>query len=96
MRGSIFVVWTQMGGMERRSLYPKATAAKIALAEGITKFFGGKITYNDFTGRSRKFPTLKDFTGEGNTAFYRYQKALESLKPLTQADMDRCAKYAAY
>ena len=60
-------------GLERRTLYPKATAAKIALAEGITKFFGGKIVYNDFTGKSRKFPTLKDFKGERDYRFYRVQ-----------------------
>ena len=82
--------------MERRSLYPKASAAKIALAEAIAKFFGGEFLYNDYNGRKRKFPTLKKFTGEREAEYYRFQKALEALKPLTQADIDRCAKHAAY
>ena len=83
-------------GLENRSLCPKATAAKIALAEGITKFFGGKIVYNDATDKKRTFKSPADFTGENDAAFYRYQTALENLKPLTQKDIDRCAKYAAY
>jgi len=83
-------------GLERRSLYPKATAAKIALAEGITKFFGGKIVYNDSTDKKASFKPLASFTQESNAAFYRFQNALESLKPLTKADIERCAKYAAY
>ena len=83
-------------GLESRGLYPKATAEKIALAEGITKFFGGRIVYNDCTDRKRTFKTLIDFKGESDKAFYRYQTALEKLKPLTQKDIDRNAKYAAY
>jgi hypothetical protein len=83
-------------GLEARLLYPKATAAKIALAEGITKFFGGKIVYNDCSDKKRTFPSPLDFKGESDASFYRFQKALEELKPLTQKDVDRCAKYAAY
>lgn len=83
-------------GLESRSLYPKAKAAQIALAEGITKFFGGRITYNDCTDKKRSFASPADFTKETNTSFYAFQNALESLKPLTQKDVDRCQKYAAY
>jgi hypothetical protein len=83
-------------GLENRSLYPKATAAKIALAEGITKFFGGKIEYNDSTGQKHTFKSPASFIGESDASFYRYQNALEALRPLTQKDIDRCAKYAAY
>lgn len=83
-------------GLETRFLYPKATAAKIALAEGITKFFGGRIIYNDCTDEKHRFLSRLDFIGESDKSFYRFQTALLELKPLTQKDIDRCAKYASY
>lgn len=83
-------------GIERKSLYPKATAAKIALAEAITKFFGGKITYNDCTDESASFPIRRWIGDESNAAFERFQVELMELKPLGKQDIDRCAKYAAY
>lgn len=83
-------------GLENRSLYPKATAAKIALAAGLAKFFGGKGVYNDCSDKKMNFPSRLNFIGETDPAFYRYQDALLALKPLTQKDIDRCAKYASY
>jgi len=83
-------------GLEKRSLYPKATAAKIALAEGIVKFFGGAGVYNDCTDKKMRFLSRLDFKGEDDASFYRFQDALLALKPLKQKDIDRCAKYASY
>lgn len=83
-------------GLENRSLYPKATAAKIALALAITKFFGGRITYNDSSGKKRTFLSPFDFKPETDKAFYAFETALEALKPLTVKDIKQCEKYAAY
>jgi hypothetical protein len=82
-------------GLETRSFYPKASAAKIALIRGIVKFFGGKITYNDSTDEGRTYPR-KIKKGESDKAFYQFQDALLKLKPLTQQDIDDCQQYAAY
>lgn len=91
--GFSYALWY---GLEARSIYPKASAAKIALAAGLAKFFGGKGVYNDCTDKKMYFPSRLNFIGENDPAFYRYQDALLALKPLTQKDIDRCAKYASY
>jgi hypothetical protein len=83
-------------GLERKSLYPKATAAKIALAEGICKFFGGTIVYNDATDAKRTFPCPGYIGAEDGKAWYRLQQAILDLKPLTTKDIERNQKHAAY
>lgn len=82
--------------LEDRSLYPKCTAAKIALALGIVKFFGGRITYNDAEGPTRSFKTPRYIGAENGKPYDELQKAMLALKPLTQKDIGRVRKYAAY
>lgn len=83
-------------GLESKTLYPKATAAKIALAEGICKFFGGKIVYNDCTDKKRTFPAPSYIGASDAKPWERLHQALFDLAPLTDADLKRCAKHAAY
>lgn len=91
--GGYYRLWY---GLESKSLYPKATAAKIALAEGICKFFGGRITYNDATGAARSFKAPAYIGAEDGKPWYRLQQALLDIKPLTQKDIERNQKHAAY
>ena len=83
-------------GIENRFLYPRATAAKIALCVGLVKFFGGSITYNDAEGKKRTFKPPRYIGAEDGKPWRQYQDAQLALKPLTQKDIDRCRKYAAY
>lgn len=85
-------------GIEGRTLYPRASAAKIALAEALTKFFGGRIDHNDSdAARDKNYPMPKYLADLNNDAnFDRLQRALMNLKPLTKKDIERCKKYAAY
>ena len=83
-------------GLENRFLYPKATAAKIALAHGIVKFFGGKIKWNDAIGKSSTFPTPRYIGAENGKPWYQLQDAILALKPLTQSDVDAMNQWASY
>lgn len=91
--GTPYALWY---GLENRFIYPKASAAKIALASGLVKFFGGKGYYNDCSDKKFNFKSRLNFKGGTEASFYRYQDALLALKPLTQKDIDRCKKYAGY
>jgi hypothetical protein len=84
-------------GLEQRSLYPKATAEKIALTLALVKFFGGEITYNDAScDGPETFPVPKYIGAQGGKEWQRLHQEILDLKPLTQADIDACKKWAAY
>lgn len=92
-RNNLYPLWY---GLESKVLYPKATAAKIALAEGICKFFGGRIIYNDATDKKRTFQTPRYIGATNGKKWERLHQALFDLTPLSTADLKRCTKYAAY
>lgn len=83
-------------GLENRYIGPKATAAKIALTEALCKFFGGKMVYNDSTGKKRTFPAPPYIGAQDGKPWKTLHQAFLDIKPLTEKDMKRVEKHAAY
>jgi hypothetical protein len=83
-------------GLESRWFNPKATAAKIALAKGIVKFFGGKITYNDSTDKEEIFKAPSYIGAADGFPWQRLHQEIIDLPPLSIRNINECEKWAAY
>lgn len=80
------------------SIIPKCTAAKIALCVGLVKFFGGTVDFNDCDSvniNMRKTPRKPIAPSDGKP-WVNFQKAMDTIKPLTEKDAERVKKWAAY
>lgn len=80
-----------------RLLMPPSTAWWIAVGRGLVAFFGGSVVASDCDGKTiyRK-PKQKDIHAEDGAAWYRLQNRLLTVKPLTEEDIKKCEKWAAY
>ena len=81
-----------------RGLYPKSTAAKIALCVGIVQCFGGKVDFNDCDTKSVNYRAKPfKYTGaQDGDEWNRLQDRIMAVKPLTNQDMEKYIPWAAY
>jgi hypothetical protein len=79
-------------------LYPKCTAAKIALCKAVVIFFGGSVDYNDSdrVEVNLRAETRLPVNHSDDAAFADFQEALWRLPALTPADIQAVAEWAAY
>ncbi len=80
------------------TMIPKSTPAKIALCKAVVIFFGGRLDYNDCDSVDVNLVVepRADVAPTDGKAWNDFQEALWNIKPLTQADIDTVARWAAY
>ena len=80
-------------------MIPPSTAYWIAVGLKLCKFFGGSVRYNDCDSlRAERYfkRPRKDNAPSDGKPWKDFQKEMFNLKPLTQKDLDRAGKVAAY
>lgn len=82
----------------QRGLGGGSRAARIALHRRLVELFGGSVDYNDCDETKRNYSKkVPWWVGkEHDRAFEARQKALLSLTPITQDEINKCQKYSAY
>jgi len=86
-------------GSGERLLMPRSTAFWIAMGEKLIEFFGGEQDYNDCDSKdvdiSCKKPRKRNNPSDGKP-WQDFEKAMWSLKPLTEEEVIQAAKQASY
>lgn len=80
-------------------LMPHSTAFWIALGKKLVSFFGGSIDYNDCDSKDVDYRAKKPRRRNNPTVgkpWDDFQKAMFNIKPLTEKDLEKAEKYAAY
>ena len=95
------IVWTYHWEPEKggRLLYPSATARAIAVGRKLVDFFGGSVVYNDCDGKinyHRPKKSDKENRPSDGAPWYAMQNRKMAIVPLTDADIRKWDKYAAY
>lgn len=78
-----------------------STARNVAIAKRLVGIFGGRVVYQDCGYKNFSKPDLKVKENPLNAAndgqpYFRMQKLLASIQPLTQAEVEASIKEAAY
>jgi len=80
-----------------RMLSMSSTAFWIAVARGLADFFGGEVDYNDCDNKDVNYKVKsKSRKHDDGDAFYNYQRRMTEAKPLTQKDLNKVCRFAAY
>lgn len=96
---------SQYAGKYGRLLMPHAYPVWIAVAIRLAKFFGGKVVYRDCEGITKAYGTYANRyfpkpratnCPEDGKPWEDFKEAKYSIEPLTQKDLDRANKVAAY
>lgn len=94
-----FLYHFEFGDSGRRGLLPRAAAANIAIGVALIKFFGGKIDYQDCdeVEINESYPAPNDIKHRSNDrCFDSIQRRMMALEPLTEEEISKYQKYAAY
>jgi len=100
-----FEIGYKYSGKYGRYLSPRATPFWIAMMIRVAKFFGGRVFYRDCEGKTAAYGVYANryFTKprkhndpEDDVEYSRFQKEIYSVKPITQADINRANRVAAY
>lgn len=94
---------TQSGGVAAgyRLLSLASSARNVAIAKRLVRFFGGRVIYQDCSSKTFMHPDMVSVENPINAAndgqpYFRMQKALADIKPLSQEEIEACIKQAAY
>jgi hypothetical protein len=88
--------WSRPPGA--RGIIMRSTPKNIALAIGVALFFGGKVIYQDHDEKHISFPSKTDAENHANDGaeWTALQERIESVQPITDADIDAAERHAAY
>ena len=82
----------------RRLLSPRSTAWWITVGRRLVGFFGGIVDYNDCDAKDADYrrPPRKNLAPEDGKPWRDFQEALYAVKPITEAEVAKCKRYANY
>lgn len=98
-RDEIYVLYHFEPGCGGRLLMPRSTAWWIAAGKRLVDFFGGSIDFNDCDDSDVDYERPKPRgrnNPENGEPWRAFQEALFAVEPLTQEEVDACAKHSAY
>lgn len=83
-----------------RLIMPRSTPESIAMGRRLIKFFGGKVISNDCSDKPKtwraKHKSDSENQPDDGKPWERFQARKLALTPLTNSEIDECAKFASY